>query len=470
MAYIPVTKNYKLSGNSIGIIQGVVNSASGLPKYNIVEEIPKEGATENMVSREDFGKMLAVNNEWSNSFIATLLNKIVFTVLTSYYFTNPYARFKEGYLEAGDAVEELVVALCRPHEYDSTDDNEFPKQEIPEVGNVIHKLNYKKYYKQTVNRDKLLAAFTTKDGMERLAQEIIDRLYTSASRDEFLIYKYMIARRALDSNMVPVQIPSPDTKENMEEISGMLMGISNDMTFVGNEYSPFGWETVTEKDQQIVFINTKFAGMFNTKVLANAFNMDRAQIEGQRYLINGFSMRESRQIAKLLYPDSTKVEEQFAFTQEEIDLLNTIPIFVVDERFFKVWDYLEESTEFFNPEKLYWNYWYHVWRVVSSSPFVNALFFTTAPVKATELEITPQGATVAKGSNMMFYAKPSGEGFLPYYTPKWTITGAESASTTIVDGLLSVSLDETAEEITITAAIAVSSESEITATAVVRVG
>ena len=65
----------------------------------------------------------------------------------------------------------------------------------------------------------------------------------------------------------------------------------------------------------------------------------------------------------------------------------------MDENWFQVYDNNNKFTEKYVASGLYWNYFYHTWKTVSSSPFANAVVFVTsaadvsAPTKVT-VEIT----------------------------------------------------------------------------------
>ena len=48
---------------------------------------------------------------------------------------------------------------------------------------------------------------------------------------------------------------------------------------------------------------------------------------------------------------------------------------LVDENFFQVYDNKDQFTEKYVASGLYWNYFYHVWKTVSTSDFSNAVVF-----------------------------------------------------------------------------------------------
>ena len=80
-------------------------------------------------------------------------------------------------------------------------------------------------------------------------------------------------------------------------------------------------------------------------------------------------------------------------TAEELAQMKHVKAFVVDEDWFQVYDYNNKFTEKYVASGLYWNYFYHVWKTVSVSPFANAVTFvdsdaTIAPKASYTAEIT----------------------------------------------------------------------------------
>lgn len=442
-------KAKSINGNSSQIINAVLNdrpdmfgtSKTGIRADGSIESIHR------------IGEMMSSNNDWSNAFIHTLMNRIVLVVYQGMYFENPWKRFKRGLLSpeenAGDAVEEIAFNLCDPHLYDSTSDLEFPKQEIPDLKTKIHRINYQEYYKRTINRAKLLRAFLTETGMEELVNYILSTMYTSAEYDEYVSMKYLLGRYSLDGFIYPVKIPEITGKDSLEQVTTIIKGLSNNLTLLSGTYNKSSIPTKTDKINQIILVNTKFDAQLDVEVLAYAFNMDRADLYGQRVLINDFTIEEIDRMDKLF-----GMEKGYKrFTNEEIEKLNSVPCWILDDRFFMIFDALMEMTSFQNPEKLYWNYWLHTWKILSASTFVNALMLTTTELGVDSLVITPTVATVTKGSTLQFSATVQSQGF-PIYGVYWKVSGNTSIDTNISDtGLLTIGMDEESEELIVTAVI-----------------
>ena len=62
-------------------------------------------------------------------------------------------------------------------------------------------------------------------------------------------------------------------------------------------------------------------------------------------------------------------------TADELALMADVKAVLVDENFFQVYDNKDQFTEKYVASGLYWNYFYHVWKTVSTSDFSNAVVF-----------------------------------------------------------------------------------------------
>ena len=100
-----------------------------------------------------------------------------------------------------------------------------------------------------------------------------------------------------------------------------------------------------------------------------------------------------------------------------------------------------------------------------TTKFDTATVTITGTVTVTGVTISPSSATVAKGRTRQFSATVDGTNN-PAQTVTWSVTGG-GAGTTIVDGLLTVAADETANTLTVTATSTIDSTQFGTATVTV---
>lgn len=364
------------------------------------------------------GDIILGDSDYANEFVSTLINKIVKTYMIRNEFRNPLARLKKGAINEGDAVEELVVELSQVHEYNSTEDREYPIQEIPDIKNEIHKINYTKYYKKTINRAMLRRAFYSIDGMEELVNAIIETMFVSAEVDEFIMQKYMLCMSLKYGFLVPVTYEiSAEKEESYKNFLETARGAFSDMKYMSTTYNAIGLNSVTPEKRRVLIINNRFSSGLGVQALAYMFDNEKADIRAEDIIeINGFNAGDIKRLTGLLSDGNGKTLSEMP-TEEDIRRFNATPAFLIDDRWFMIFDNLFEMTHFFNPEKLYWNYWLHKWNIFSVSRFVNAVAVTSLKAGATSITISPENATIARGQSITYTVEQTSDDSIVTGTP-----------------------------------------------------
>lgn len=134
----------------------------------------------------------------------------------------------------------------------------------------------------------------------------------------------------------------------------------------------------------------------NVEVLASAFNMDKAEFDGHHVLVDSFGDLDIERLNILFADDPTYKEIKTA----ELEALDAIPCVMVDSDWFMIFDNYQNFTEQYNGEGLYWNYWYHVWKTFSVSPFSNNAVFVAGVPVVKKVTVTPSKATVSAGGQL----------------------------------------------------------------------
>ena len=406
-----------LSGNSVDILNAIRNSAT----QNYKDYVPV--ATNDAQSIKEIGAIIMDYPALQNEFLSALVNRIGRVMITSKMYTNPIEMFKKGMLEFGETVEEIFVNLAKPFQFDpSVAESEVFKREIPDVRSAFHVMNYQKFYKATISDRELKQAFLSWDGVSNLIAKIVDSMYTGANYDEFLTMKYLLARHILDGHMAVKEIPAVTTA-NMKTITADIKGVSNKMTFMSSDYNVAGVQSFALKDNQYLIMNAQFDATMDVEVLASAFNMDKAKFMGHRVMIDGFGNLDVARLNVLFADDPNYTE----ISQAELDALNAIPAVIVDGDWFMVFDNLQEFTEQFNGQGLYWNYWYHVWKTFSVSPFANTTLFVAGAPSVTKVTVTPSAANASAGQTLQLAATVETANFAPQ-TVVWS---SDSANATV---------------------------------------
>lgn len=442
-----------LTASSVDILNAIRNSATA----NYRNYVP--AANPSLDSIREIGAVIMQFPALQNEFLTALVNRIGRVLITNKMYTNPWSVFKRGTLEFGETIEEIFVNIAKPFEYDpAVAENEVFKREIPDVRAAFHILNYQKFYKATIQNEQLRQAFLSWQGITDLISKIVDSMYTAANYDEFQTMKYMLAKHILNGELYPVQVASV-TAANMKSIVSTIKGVSNNFEFMSSKYNLAGVANYSNKDKQYIIVNADFDATMDVEVLASAFNMSKADFMGHRVMIDGFGNLDTDRLDLLFANDSSYTP----LTANEIAILNAVPAVLVDEDWFMIFDNLYNFTEQYNGEGLYWNYWYHVWKTFSVSPFANAAVFATGAPSITSVEVSPATATVGKGQSILLSATVVTQNFASKAV-NWTLSEGADATISAL-GVLTVDADATTgATITVTATSVFDSTKSDTAT------
>lgn len=426
-----------LTNSSVDVLNAIRNNAT----INYQHYVPV--ATPDADSIREIGAIIMDMPELQNEFLSALVNRIGRVLVTSKMYDNPWSMFKQGMLEMGETIEEIFVNIAKPFTFDPVvAESELFKREIPDVRSAFHIMNYQKFYKTTVSNDQLRQAFLSWQGITDLIAKIVDAMYTGANYDEFLTMKYLLAKHILNGRMYPVTVPAVESA-NMNEIVSTIKGVSNNFEFLSPKYNVTGVHTNSKKSEQYLIINSNFDAKMNVEVLASAFNMSKAEFDGHHVLVDSFGSLDVERLNELFADDDTYTE----ITAEELSALDNIPCVLVDEKWFMIFDNFVNFTEQYNGQGLYWNYFYHVWKTFSVSPFANNSVFVTGTPAVESVTVTPATVTLNAGDTLQLGVSVSTE----YFAPQSVIwTSSDDSVTVSKSGVVKVGADATGS-VTITA-------------------
>lgn len=305
----------------------------------------------------------------ANQFINALMNRIALVVTKSATFNNPYADLKKGYLEFGETVEETFVNITKARDFnvEKAPAREFQRS-LPDVRTAFHVMNYRVQYPITIQNEDLRMAFLTAEGVQDLISRIVNAVYTAAEYDEYLLFKYLMIKAIAHGKMYPVAV---DNATDIKNSAVQFRAISNMITFMSDKYNASGVTTTTPKSDQYIFMDAMFDANFDVNVLASAFNMDKADYIGRRKLIDDWTTFDNERF-DVIRENSDCIEE---VTSDELTLMDDVVGVLIDKEWFQIYDNENQMTEKYVASGIYWNYFYNVWKTVSSSPFSNAIVF-----------------------------------------------------------------------------------------------
>lgn len=350
-----------LNARTIDILNVIRQNAS-LEYQNLVPEV------ETTKDIPKVGDVLFGYPALANQFLSALVNRIAMVRVKSAVFNNAYAELKKGYLEFGETVEEVFVSIAKAREFsaEKAADREL-KRSLPDVRSAFHAMNWRVQYPVTIQDQDLRQAFLSINGVQDLIARIVDSIYTGAEYDEYLLFKYLIIKAIAKGKMYPVPVDMSTIKNSAVSFRAM----SNQLTFMSNKYNSAGVTTTTPKADQFIFMDSTFNAQYDVDVLASAFNMNKADFAGRLMLIDSFTSFDNDRF-DVIRANSDMIDE---VTPEELELMADVKAVIVDREWFQVYDNNTVFTEKFVAAGAYWNYFFNVWKTVSSSPFSNAVVF-----------------------------------------------------------------------------------------------
>ena len=406
------------------------------------------------------GQVIVNNERYKNAFI-NAINVVGLTMIDRNYWEDPWENFtNNGYMSFGDSARELAVDIADVYDYNyyADDVDHFLDNVVPNIYEYIHPLNYQKFYKTTTSDSQMAMAFYNEGGLMNLVDEVISSLYEGYKYDKYIVNKYMLCRRILDGTVTSVQIANFASLSARQRVAAMK-NVSNLMTFRSPNYNPAGLRIATPFEKQIAIVNTDFEADLTTEVLATSFFMNQAEMRSRMALVDGFGNHDVARLSEVL-------GSQFvAFSSDDLAALAKIPACIIDDEWYQNKTYRLDGTEgvdtadglkrtsFYNPESMKNNHWLHYWGIKSTSPFKQAVVFTTDPVSVTSVAISPSTASVYADQSIELKATVTTTGFANK-SVLWSVDSTSAAAGVKINqyGKLFIPADvEANTQITVTA-------------------
>jgi hypothetical protein len=363
----------KLNASTIDILNVIRENASleyqsAVPKVSNVDDIIK------------VGQIIAGTPSFQNQFISALVNRIGLVMANSASFNNPYRALKKGVLEYGELIEDIFVGLAKVVEYDPSkaESREFART-FPDVRSAFYKVNWRVMYPLTIQDSDLDMAFLSNGDVAGFITRLINSIIVSQEYDEFLLFKYLLIKAVAHGKMYPVAVDG----SNLKNYASEFKSYRNKTKFMKREYNEAGVRNNIEDGNLAIFIDSEFDANFDVNVLASAFNMEKADFIGKRYLIDDFTTFDNERWEIIRQNTIIEMKGETAetggiiepVTDEELALMQNVKAIMIDTDWFQVYDRKSIMKETQVGSGLYWNYFYHIWKILAHSPFANAIVF-----------------------------------------------------------------------------------------------
>ena len=409
MAYIPqFVKNSSLSSDTLNAIGADIGV--GVTVIN-----------NDLDSLHNYGKVVMGASVMQNQFLGALVNRVARAEYTSRAFRSPLAKLKKGILEFGETVEEIFVEIQRGvqrrESIVSEQTNPFTPN-IPDVKTAFHLSNLRARYETTIRNVDLRKAFLNFSGVDDLIARIVEKVYTEHNYDEFLMTKYVLARRALErinaSKDENLGLTSPSDEQLAKGILKTARKFAKLLPIIKTEYNIAGVHTHTPTDALVCFLTADAGSNIDVNALAGAFNMEKAEFVGRIIDVDTFSFTTD-EIARICAITGINTNA-FPITEDEMSVLEKIPCILADENLLQIYDTIEPRfTEQYNAADDYWNYFLHIDQVFSTSPFMNIVVIDNNSVYTVTKTLTHatgnNSATTAKEGSAYAIDITAGTGY-----------------------------------------------------------
>ena len=291
-----------------------------------------------------------INRNIYNQFLDFCVNQIGLTYARQQKFENPLKEFIKDKLVYGGSVAEAQLNWIKGHAYNVNAEEQF-KTYYPDGLQAFHSLNYEMQYPISISREQMRQAVTSEYGLNTLIASIMQQPLNADEYDMFQSMLRLIASADTHYGLYREHIDNaPTDEESCKKFLQKVQQLSYDLTVPTTTYSCTDLPVLVEKDEMVLFIRSDVMASTNVQALAVLFNMEQADI-----------------------PYRTKVVpvSEWMLKDDDYAILTTSDFFQV----YNV-DYCISSQ--WDAPSLKTNFWLTDRNVMSFSPFVPCIVFSSA--------------------------------------------------------------------------------------------
>ena len=350
-----------------------------------------------------------------NEFLQALTNKIARTLFYSKVFENPLKALHKGMLPYGYSLEQIFVNMAESkgfwEHWDTTGDGvkDLVGMKKPNIKVLYVERNFAYKYKTTISDQQLRTAFHEQNGLSRLVEQVVSSVYSKAYFDEFNDMKRILkahaqakyigyetttgkpVERALSQTILPdgkaaalMVLGEHETQEaKAKAISKAIRTLAGKMAFPSETYNSAGVKQWSERNQLIYITTPEEQAELDVEVLANAFNMDKADVNVRVIVVDELPSSFSVETAKATKQDQYGEVLSCGLKVARDDRTCKCRGILMDSDFIQAYDTLIESRTFDNGEGLYTNYFFHKQGIMSTCYFGQIVYLVdSVPAKA----------------------------------------------------------------------------------------
>lgn len=276
----------------------VFNAVRAFMSPEFQTRIP-EATIENM---KEIGLMItsdeyeAERNQWQKA----LMNRIGMTIFHDYTLQNRLAKYIREGMSFGDTIEEIATDIVSGKKMDYGKDGESVDPFIkmsPQAKAIYHRINEPIQYGTTIEKDRLRRAFLEEGGLSRLVGYFVNKLYSSANLDTWLLTKSIFATYANDAKAAsgcPLLATQKITSQDItDEASGkkFLLQIKDavsSMYFPNAAFNPMKVHKTLDNRELTLFIRADLINKLGVEVRSGVFHLEELNIPVKIELMDDF--------------------------------------------------------------------------------------------------------------------------------------------------------------------------------------
>ena len=280
-------------------------------------------------------------------FLNSVVNKIGKQIYSTTAYTNPLKRIKRGFIENANEIEEIYVARAVGTNYDPNGTGALDRIK-PTVKTQYHQVDYERDYGITIQDKQVRKGFTTKEGVSKLANELMESLHTGAEYEEYEKCIEILDTIAKDSKY---KKQVTDVTNNATAVA-FTKELKKTIKRMGRRSEIYATvENHCKPSQMILFLNEEWSVEIDVEMLAQAFNMTKQQIN-----------------------ECTIIEIPTLKTATSVKAI------LCDERALQIYDTYYGLEPQRNAKGKFTNHFLSVEKIFSYSNLVNIAVFQTTPI------------------------------------------------------------------------------------------
>lgn len=320
-----------------------------------------------------------MNGNLYNQFIDSYVGLIGQQRVNQSIWENPLTPFKGASLQYGSTIQESAPKWIRAHAYDDAAED-LLRMERPDFAVWYHSINRQDKYPISIVKPEIQQAFRDEYGLNRVINSIMNTPINSDNYDEYLLMLNLIAEYEHRWGFFKHNLSAfPTDEATGKELLTALRTYAELLKFPSTLYNAadLNVPVFAKPNELVLLISASASASVDVNTLSGVFQLDKAEI----------------QYRKIVVP--------------ELPIPNAVALLTTDS-FFVCNDIVYETGSFYDPNTLSTKYILHHWEIVSASPFVPAILFTTdagteiptVTQTVTGLQLTAEPETVKPGETV----------------------------------------------------------------------